>query len=51
MQLLMWVAAAVKVAVAFGFAFAVFLAGGIGGIMSPDNGWHPLIKELGIKLD
>ena len=50
MQLLMWVAAAVKVAVAFGFAFAVFLAGGIGGIMSPDNGWHPLIKAGALIL-
>lgn len=44
LDLLGWIVEAVVKACAFGFVYAVFLAGGIGGIMSPAVDWHPLVK-------
>lgn len=50
MELLTWVIQAVAQAVAFAFVFNVFLAGAIGGIMSPDSGWNPIVKAVALLL-
>ncbi len=50
MELLTWVVEAVVKAAAFGFLFVVFLAGGIGGIMSPGTTWHPLVKAAALVM-
>ena len=46
LDLLGWVVEALVKAVAFGFVFAVFLAGGIGTIMDPALDWHPWVKVV-----
>lgn len=37
-------------AVAFAFVFNIFLVGAVGGIMSPDNGWNPLIRAIALIM-
>ena len=50
MEVVTWVAGAIAKAVAFGFAYVVFLAGGVGGIMSPSNEWHPMVKVAALIM-
>lgn len=50
MELLTWVVEAVVKAAAFGFLFVVYLVGGIGGIMDPATGWHPLVKAAALVM-
>ena len=43
-KLLGWLVEAVVKAVAYGFVYAVFLAGAVGGILDPARDWHPWVK-------
>ena len=48
--LLGWVVEAVVKAVAYGFVFAVFLAGAVGGILDPARDWHPWVKIAALVI-
>lgn len=50
LEALTWVAEAVGKAILFGFVFAVFLAGGIGGIMDPSSEMHPAMKAFALIM-
>jgi len=50
LELLTWVVQALVQAVAFAFVFNIFLVGAVGGIMSPDNGWNPLIRAIALIM-
>lgn len=50
LELATWVFQALAQAVAFAFVFNIFLAGGVGGIMDPTNGWNPILRALALVI-